>query len=157
MKQIGLALFFCLFTASLAFAETGLKPGPLNLPTFGLTDQRPTGLDLGSKFKGLLSSDQLTFQNTAGVSFTSGASSAFSQYYLNTVTYKSKEKPLIIQAQVGLQHDTYGGSSFTASQGNSTRMIVPYLGVMYQPRHNIQIEFQFSNVPAYSYGRGFPY
>jgi len=140
------------------FAETvGLTPRSLNLPGLELQSDRPEPFSLGDKIKGLMASDRLSFQNTAGISFTSGAGGNLNQYYMNTITYKAN-KPLIIKAQVGVQHNLYGSSTFGAPNGGNTRLVVPYFGVLYQPRDNIQIEFQFSNQPSSYHGRrGYPY
>lgn len=159
MKTLCFTLVALFLGAAVAAADVGLTPKSLTLPNLGKTDEKAQPLSLGQKVKGLLDSGQFSFQNTIGVSFRSGAFGGLSQYYLNTVSYRPKtEKPLLIQAQVGIEHNLYGTPSFGASQGGSARIVVPYVGVFYQPRHNIQIELQFSNMPRYGgYRGGYPY
>ncbi len=109
------------------------------------------GPDSASKAIGLFQSDRLSFDHSLGMSFSSGAGGGMNQYYLNTITYKVA-KPLIIQAQVGLQNTLSGSPSYGSSSGKSTQLIVPHFGVLYQPKPNLRIEFSFSNQPRQPYG-----
>ena len=111
------------------------------------------GLDLG----GLLDTKRLSFQNTVGMSFQSGSFGGMSQYYMNTMTYHAS-KPLVVRAQVGIENTMYGSSRFGSASGNGARVIVPYLGLQYQPRENLLIDISFSNMQTYyRYRRGYPY
>ena len=116
----------------------------------------PLGLGKAAEFKGLFDSKRLTFQHTVGMSFSSGGG-GFTQYYLNTITYKAAE-PLTVQAQVGLQHNVYGKALYGSSNAGSARIVVPYVGLLYEPSPKFRIEIQFSNTPYYyGFRRGYPY
>ena len=129
-----------------------LQPTELKLSQDGLLGA-PKGLD----FKGLLSSDRLSFQNTIGVSFQSGEFGGMSQYYLNTITYQAS-KPLVIRAQVGVENTMLGKSSVLSSTGGGTHLVVPYLGVQYRPLENLTIDISISNRPSYyGYYGGYRY
>ncbi len=100
-------------------------------------------------FKGLFAAERFDMQHTIGLNFGTGSSN-FSQYYLNTMTYKVSE-PLTIQATLGVQNQSLGGSTF--GQGASgARIIVPNVGVLYRPTKNLMIEFGFRNTPYYRSG-----
>ena len=158
IKSAVQTLFVVLIATPIFAADIGLKAKSVNLPGIGSRTEKPHPFSLGNKIKGLLNSDRLSFQNTVGINFSSGSGANLNQYYLNTITYKAKQ-PLIIKAQVGLQHNLYGSPAFGSAMGGNTKVIVPFLGLLYKPRDNIQIEFQFSNRPPSSYGtRGsYPY
>ena len=158
MKSTILAVFLVLVVTTIIPANSGLTPKSLNLPGLGSQTEQLRPFSLGDKIKGLLANDRLSFQNTVGINFSSSSGGNLNQYYLNTITYKAKQ-PLIIKAQVGLQHNLYGSPTFGSAQGGNTKLIVPFLGVLYKPRDNIQIEFQFSNRPSSYYGArgGYPY
>ncbi|MCE2440116.1 MAG: hypothetical protein J4F39_11900 [Candidatus Latescibacteria bacterium] len=99
-----------------------------------------------------------SFRNTVGFNFRSGPFGGASQYYLNTISYRADTKrPLLIEAQVGLEHVLQGNSAFGSSMGNSTKLVIPYVGMFYQPRENIQIEIQISNSPYYRSGGRYRY
>ena len=153
----------CLLTTSFlavasASAEPRLQPQPAKLPALKTVDFTPRPLGLGEKFRGLFKSDRLSFRNTVGFNFRSGAFGGASQYYLNTISYRADtKKPLFIEAQVGLEHVLRGNSAFGSSSGNSARLVIPYVGMFYQPRENIQIEIQLSNSPYYRSGRRYRY
>ena len=106
--------------------------------------------------KDLFATDRFDMRHTVGFNFGTGAS-RFSQYYLNTMTYKVSE-PLTIQATLGVQNQTLGsGSQGRGSFGGGAggaRIIVPNIGILYRPTPNLRIEFGFSNTP---YGGGNPY
>ena len=158
IKSAILTLFVVLIATPILAADVGLKAKSVNLPGFGSPTEQPQPFTLGNKIKGLLDSDRLSFQNSVGINFSSGFGGNLNQYYLNTITYKAKQ-PLIIKAQVGLQQNLYGSPAFGSAKGGNTKLIVPFLGVLYKPRDNIQIEFQFSNRPPSYYGArgGYPY
>lgn len=99
--------------------------------------------------KGLFATERFDMQHTVGFDFGTGAN-RFSQYYLNTMTYKVSE-PLTIQATLGVQNQTLGSSSFGGGAGGA-RIIVPNIGILYQPTPNLRIEFGFSNSPYYGSG-----
>lgn len=98
--------------------------------------------------KGLFATQKFDMQHTVGFNFGSGAN-RFSQFYLNTMTYKVSE-PLTIQATMGVQNQTLGNSSFGGG-ASGARIIIPKIGILYQPRPNFKIEFGFSNTPYYGY------
>ncbi len=103
--------------------------------------------------KGLFTSQNFDMQHTVGISFGTGAN-RFSQYYLNTMTYKVSE-PLTIQATLGVQNQSLGGSSLRSGSfgggASGARVIIPNIGILYQPRPNLRIQFGFSNTPYYAY------
>ncbi len=143
-----LTVFF--LTVSVASAEVRLQPQPTNLSALNTVDLTPKPFGLGEKFKSLFASDRLTFKNTVGFNFRSGTFGGASQYYLNTISYRANSKtPLLFEAQVGLEHVLRGNSAFGSSLGNNTKLVIPYVGMFYQPRENIQIEIQISNSPYY--------
>ena len=118
----------------------------------------PLGLGKTTEFKGLFDSKRLSFQHAVGMSFSSGGgASGFTQYYLNTITYKAAG-PLTVQAQVGVQHNIYGKALYGSSNSGSARIVVPYVGLLYEPSPKFRIEIQFSNTPYYyGFRRGYPY
>ena len=116
-------------------------------PEFKLSKGSLLGNSTSLGFKGLLDPNRLTFRNTMGISFRSGAFGGMSQYYTNTITYRAA-KPLQIVAQVGIENTSFGNASLNSSVGGA-RLIVPYFGVRYQPRENIQIDISFSHRPSY--------
>ncbi len=151
MKMLTGALAVFFLTVSLASAEVRLEPRPANISALKTVDFTPKPFGLGNKFKSLFDSGRLSFKNTVGFNFRSGAFGGASQYYLNTISYRANSKtPLLFEAQVGLEHVLQGNSAFGSSLGNNTKLVIPYVGMFYQPRENIQIEIQFSNLP---YGR----
>ncbi len=151
-----LAVFFLTF--SLASAEVQVQPQPANLSALKTVDFAPKPFGMGEKFKGLFESGRLSFKNTVGFNFRSGGFGGASQYYLNTISYRANSKtPLLFEAQVGLEHVLQGNSAFGSSLGNNTKLVIPYVGMFYQPRENIQIEIQFSNSPYYRSGGRFRY
>ncbi len=99
--------------------------------------------------KNLFATEKLEMEHTVGISFGTGAN-RFSQYYLNTMTYKICE-PLTIQATLGIQNQTLGSNAFAVST-SGTRVIIPKVGILYQPRPNLRIQFSFSNTPYQGYG-----
>lgn len=155
MRMLVFSLAISLLAVASVSAEPLLQPQPVKLPALKTIDFSPKPLGLGEKFKGLFDSGRLSFRNTVGFNFRSGAFGGASQYYLNTISYRANtEKPLLFEAQVGLEHVLQGNSTFGSSMGNSTRLVIPYVGMFYQPRENIQIEIQLSNSPYYrSHGR----
>jgi hypothetical protein len=151
-----LAVFF--LTISLASAEVQVQPQPANLSALKTVDFSPKPFGLDEKFKGLFESGRLSFKNTVGFNFRSGGFGGASQYYLNTISYRANSKtPLSFEAQVGLEHVLQGNSAFGSSLGNNTKLVIPYVGMFYQPRENIQIEIQFSNSPYYRSGGRYRY
>lgn len=160
MKMLTCLLAISFLAVSSASAEPILQPQPAKLPALKTIDFSPKPLGLGEKFKGLFDSDRLSFRNTVGFNFRSGAFGGASQYYLNTISYRANtKKPLLIEAQVGLEHVLQGNSTFGSALGNNnnTRLVIPYVGMFYQPRENIQIEIQLSNSPYYRSGSRFRY
>lgn len=157
MRILTILLATSFLAVSSTSAEPRLQPQRAKLPALKAIDFSPKPLGLGEKFKGLFDSGRLSFRNTVGFNFRSGAFGGASQYYLNTISYRANtEKPLLFKAQVGLEHVLQGNSTFGSGLGNSnnTRLVIPYVGMFYQPRENIQIEIQLSNSPYYrSYGR----
>jgi hypothetical protein len=158
MRRFAIALIvaFGLSTPNLhaGVSDTGPTdtPSELKLSRDGLLGA-PKGLD----FKGLLTSDRLTFRNTVGISFRSGAFGGMSQYYLNTITYRAS-KPLVIRAQVGIENTMFGQSRALSGTGGGTRLVVPYLGVQYRPLENLTIDISISHMPAhYGYDGGYRY
>ena len=148
-------LFIAVASAS---AEPQIQPQPTKLPALKTIDFSPKPLGLGEKFKGLFESGRLSFRNTVGFNFRSGAFGGASQYYLNTISYRANtEKPLLFEAQVGLEHVLKGNSAFGSGMGNNARLVIPYVGMFYQPRENIQIEIQLSNSPYYRHRGGYRY
>ena len=156
-KTLTLALASLFLLAASAGADTGIAT---SLATPGIVPGDGAPLSLKEMPKGLFDASRLSFQHTVGISFGSGSYGGVSQYYLNTITYKVS-KPLTIQARVGIQNNLYGTPSYGLSKGGGPQLVVPYVGVLYQPRSNIRIEFQFSNLPGYGYDRfgwgGYPY
>ena len=100
----------------------------------------------------LLDRSRLSFEHTIGITFGSGAFGGLNQYYLNTMSYRVS-RPLVIKAQVGIQNNLSGNAIYGSATGNRTQVIVPYVGLLYQPKPNIRIELQFSNLPVSYYGR----
>lgn len=160
MRVLTCLLAVSFLGVSPASAEPLLQPQPAKLPALKAIDFSPKPIGLGEKFKGLFDSDRLSFRNTVGFNFRSGAFGGASQYYLNTISYRANtKKPLLIEAQVGLEHVLQGNSNFGSALGNSnnTRLVIPYVGMFYQPRENIQIEIQLSNSPYYRSGSRYRY
>ena len=141
---LSILVALCLAVPS-ASADLGIFKSPMDL-TPGTTGI-PLN-DLAQKSKSLFSKDRLSFEHTLGMSFGSGQSGGLNQYYLNTITYKVS-KPLVITAQLGFQNTLSGKSAYGSPVGNRMQLVVPYVGVLYQPRPNFRIEFQFSNMPSY--------
>ena len=140
------ALGFLFLVATFVHAETKAFKSP------GISGLKPAEegfLGLKPVPKGLLGVGRFSLQHTLGISFRSGVFGGLNQYYLSTITYKAAE-PLTIQAQVGIQNTLYGNSTYGTSRRGNARIIVPRIGVLYQPRSNIRIEFQFSNLPLYN-------
>ena len=108
------------------------------------------GPDLAQKASGLFDTSKLSFQHTLGMSYGSGQYGGLNQYYLNTITYQVS-KPLVIKAQVGFQNTLSGTPFYGSTNGSGTRVIVPDIGILYQPKPNLRIEFHFSNAPGYRY------
>jgi len=157
-KGLVVALASLLLLATLADAGTGAS-SPLDIPGLKPSDEGLVGLK--STSKGLFDASRFSLQHTLGVGFRTGSSGGLGQYYLSTITYKAA-KPLIIQAEVGIQNNMYGTPAYGSSRGGSAKIILPRVGVFYQPRPNIRIELQFSNQPPYNgYDRfgwgGYPY
>lgn len=98
--------------------------------------------------KGIFSAEKFDTQQTIGVSFGTGAN-RFSQYYLNTMTYRVSE-PLTIQATLGIHNQSLGRDAYGGGAGGA-RIVVPNVGILYQPRPNLRIEVGFSNAPGYGY------
>ena len=96
--------------------------------------------------KGLFATEKFDMQQTVGLNFGTGQN-RFSQYYLNSMTYKVSE-PLTIQATLGIQNQSVGTNAFGQSTGGA-RLVVPNVGILYQPKPNLRIEFGFSNAPQY--------
>ena len=158
MRMMTCLLAALLLAVSSASAEPRLQPQPTKFPALKTIDFSPKPLGPGEKFKGLFESGRLSFRNTVGFNFRSGAFGGASQYYLNTISYRANTtKPLLFEAQVGLEHVLRGNSAFGSAMGNSTKLVVPYVGMFYQPRENIQIEIQLSNSPYYRYRGGYRY
>ena len=118
-----------------------------------------TGIDVGKSgllnplkpqtaLKGLLNSAKFDMNQTVGMSVGSGGS-GFSQYYLNSVTYKASDK-LTVNATLGLHNQAYG-SGFYGSTTNGAQIVVPNLGVTYRLKPNMTLHFSFSNIPNYYY------
>ena len=119
---LALAILFCA-TAS-AQADVGIPAvSAQSSGNLASLSSDPLGLGKAAEFKGLFDSKRLTFQHTVGMSFSSGGG-GFTQYYLNTITYKAAE-PLTVQAQVGLQHNVYGKALYGSSNAGSARIVVP--------------------------------
>lgn len=140
MTRMLMALALCGWLIAPAMADTTAKPG-LQIP-FSQGLQQP---------KGLLDMSRLSFQHTIGMSYGSGQFGGLNQYYLSDVSYKVSE-PIIIKAQIGIQNNLSGMPMYGASNSGQTQVVVPYVGVLYQPRPNLRIEFSFSNMPSH-YGR----
>ena len=158
MRMLTCLLASLFLAVASAWAEPLLQPQPAKLPALKTIDFSPKPLGLGEKFKGLFDSGRLSFRNTVGFNFRSGAFGGASQYYLNTISYRADTKrPLLIEAQVGLEHVLQGNSAFGSAMGNSTKLVIPYVGMFYQPRENIQIEIQISNSPYYRSGGRYRY
>ena len=87
---LGLAL--CVVVGARAETGIGFPTNPLKPAAEGL--------------KGLFATDRFGMRHTVGFNFGTGAS-RFSQYYLNSMTYKISE-PLTIQATLGVQNQTLG-------------------------------------------------
>jgi hypothetical protein len=138
-----LILGIALMSITTTHAEAGIGLARGQSPTNPL---KPTADGL----KGLFATEKFDTQQTVGMSFGTGAN-RFSQYYMNTMAYKISE-PLTIQATLGIQNQTLGSSAFGASGAGGTRIIVPNIGVLYQPTPNLRIEFGFSNAPRYGSG-----
>ena len=96
--------------------------------------------------KGLFATEKFDMQQTVGLSFGTGASK-FSQYYLNTMTFKVSE-PLTIQATLGVQNQTLGSNAYGGAGG--ARIVIPNVGILYQPKPNLTIQFGFSNSPYHN-------
>lgn len=158
MRMLTCLLAISFLAVSSATAEPQLQPQPARLPALKTVDFTPKPVGVGDKFKGLFESGRLSFKNTVGFNFRSGAFGGASQYYLNTISYRANTKtPLLFEAQVGLEHVLRGNSAFGSSMGNSTKLVIPYVGMFYQPRENIQIEIQLSNSPYYRSGGRYRY
>ena len=158
MRMITCLLATVFLAVSSASAEQKSQPQPAKFPALKTIDFSPEPLGLGEKFKGLFESGRLSFRNTVGFNFRSGAFGGASQYYLNTISYRANTtKPLLIEAQVGLEHVLRGNSTFGSALGNNARLVIPYVGMFYQPRENIQIEIQLSNSPYYRHRGGYRY
>jgi hypothetical protein len=139
---VGLILLSALLSSpSGAAPGVRLAPGPLAGPI-----SRSGAVD---GIRGLLQSGKLDFQNTAGLSFGTGGA-GFSQYYLSTTTYKPADK-LTVRATLGIHNQSYGHNVYGQSVAGA-RLVIPQVGVLYQPTPNLRIEFGFSNVPHYGYG-----
>ena len=130
------------FSISAANAEDGIGFA-------GKTLQNPLKPS-GEGLKGLFATEKFDMQQTVGLSFGTGAN-RFSQYYLNTITYKVSA-PLTIQATLGLQNQTLGSNARGVIGAGGVKMVIPNLGVLYQPTPNLKIEFGFSNTPYYNSG-----
>jgi hypothetical protein len=130
-----LALSICLL-ASPASADTGV--GFSGEPTV-TNPLKPTSEGL----KALFATEKFDMQQSVGLTFGTGAN-RFSQHYLNTMTYKISE-PLTIQATLGIQNQTLASGAYGSASG--ARLIVPNIGILYQPKPNLRIEFGFSNTP----------
>lgn len=117
--------------SGVGFTGTGKIDNPLK--------PKPEGI------KSLLASGRLDMQQSVGMSFGTGAN-RFSQYYLNTLTYKVSE-PLTIQATLGIHNQSLVGTGYGASTG--ARVVIPNVGVLYKPTENMRISFSFSNAPYY--------
>ena len=146
---VALAAVFVL--ASLAHAEVGVQPSASAASAVGQDGGSSLVLKPQASFGGLFDSHRISFQHTVGINFQSGTYGGANQYYVNTITYKAAE-PLTIQAQVGIENNLYGSPAFGSSGNGSVRLIVPHLGVFYQPRPNIRISVEFSSLPYSGYG-----
>ena len=158
MRIIACLLATVFLAVSSAHAEKQSLPQPVKISALKTADFTPKPLGLGEKFKGLFEPGRLSFRNTVGFNFRSGAFGGASQYYLNTISYRANtSKPLLIEAQVGLEHVLKGNSTFGSALGDNARLVIPYVGMFYQPRENIQIEIQLSNSPYYRHRGGYRY
>lgn len=140
MTRILMALALCGWLIAPAMADTTAKPG-LQIPL-------SRGLP---KSAGMLDMSRLSFQHTLGVTYGSGQFGGLNQYYLNDITYKVSD-PIVIKAQIGIQNNLSGMPLYGAPNSGQTQVVVPYVGILYQPKPNLRIEFSFSNMPSY-YGR----
>ena len=126
--------------------------------SFALADaEQGIGFDVGKKttnslkpttefLRGLFATEKFDMQQTVGLSFGTGANQ-FNQYYLNTMAFKVSE-PLIFRTTLGIQTQALGSR---ASGVRGTRLIIPNIGVLYQPNKNLKIEFRFCNTPQFGY------
>ena len=106
-----------------------------------------------SAFRGLFDPARFSMSHTLGMEFQSGPFGGNSQYYLNTITYRFSPK-LTGFAQVGVQN-TMGGTPAFRSSSTGARLVVPNLGLLYEPSSNLRIEFRMSQGPSYGYYRGY--
>jgi hypothetical protein len=130
------------FSISAANAEDGIGFA-------GKTRQNPLKPS-AEGLKGLFSIEKFDMQQTVGLSFGTGAN-RFSQYYLNTMVYKVSE-PLTIQVTLGLQNQKLGSNAFGATGAGGVKVVIPNIGILYQPTPNLKIEFGFSNTPYHNSG-----
>ncbi len=123
------------------------------------TVQAGTGIDLGNSrvlnplkpeaaLQGLFDRSKFDMNQTVGMSFGTGGS-GFSQYYLNSLTYKPSDK-LTVNATLGLHNRAYG-SGFYGSATNGAQIIVPNVGVTYRVKPNMTFHIGFSSIPNYYY------
>ena len=159
VRSLAIAIAVLICAAASAPADVGI-PARTAQSTGSLAPQAddPLGLGKQTQFQGLFDPKRLTFQHTVGMSFSSGGyGSGLTNYYLNPIPYRASE-PLTVHAQVGIEHSTYGNALYGSSRGGSARIVVPFVGLLYEPSPRFRIEIQFSNAPYY-YGlrRGYRY
>jgi hypothetical protein len=142
LLKAAIILSFTAFSISAANAEDGIG-------FVGKTRQNPLK-PTAEGLMGLFPTEKFDMQQTLGLSFGTGAN-RFSQYYMNTMIYKVSE-PLTIQATLGLQNQTLGSHAFGATGAGGVTVVIPNIGILYQPTPNLKIEFGFSNTPYYNSG-----
>lgn len=118
-----------------------------------------TGIDLGkpsvlnplkpgSALKSLLNSNRFDMHQTVGMDVGTGGS-GFSQYYLNSLTYKASDK-LTVNATLGLHNQAYG-SGLYGSTTSGAQIVVPNVGITYQLKPNMTFHIGFSSAPNQYY------
>ena len=127
-----------------AQAKTGIQPEN-KIPVAGET--------LAKGFKttgGLFDLKKLKFNHTIGISYGSGPYGGLNQYYLNDITYQIST-PLVVKAQVGLINNMSGNTRYGSTSSGGVQVVVPNIGLLYQPKPNIRIEVGFSSFSGYGY------
>jgi len=141
MKRIACLLITVALMSGSAAAKTGVV-----LTGTGVDNPLGSLGSAGNGLKALLASGKLDVQHTVGLSFGTG-NSGFSQYYMNTLTYKPASK-VTVQATLGIQNQV-GAQNVFGQSVSGARIVVPNIGMLYQPTPNLRISIGFSNVPAY--------
>ncbi len=133
-------LIFCAGLSLPAKADIGVPTDQTKKFQIPLSE----GLKQGA---GLFDKSRLSLNHTIGITYGSGRLGGLNQYYLSDFSYQVSA-PIAIKAQIGFQNNLTGTPLYGSANGGRTQVVIPYVGILYQPKPNLRIEIGFSNMPS---------